>query len=130
MAELTKSELNYATSYWCLTQKITSADLGCAVKPRHDGSGRYIEQPAHPAIDDVIVLIKFIDANQRHFTPKHRIAVWHLWTWTYTERKPLGNKIKKLSNIENDIRKIKYHTQQRAIAQRLKIKALRQNPTA
>jgi hypothetical protein len=108
MREFSHSELEHLTNYWCRILGIHSKDL-----------------IAHPQIDDVILLIKFIKEFQKEFTPKQRVYVYIMWDWCYTKRKPLSNKyLKALTKIIyrlQQIRKLKTKANKRV---RQKIKAL------
>jgi hypothetical protein len=97
------------TNYWCRTQGIHSQDL-----------------TTHPQIDDVIMLIKFIEEYQRDFTAKQRVELHLIWHSCYNNKKPLGTKyLKALTHIGQRITLIRHHKAQAVNKARERIKALR-----
>lgn len=112
--QFTHQELEHLTRYWCRTQGIHYQDL--------------LE---HPQIDDVIILIKFIEEYQREFKAKQRVNVYLLWDNCYKKRRPL--KKKHLGQLLNIGQRINYIRNLRLEAQNLarqKIKALRRTMPA
>lgn len=97
------------TNYWCRTLGIHNKDLH-----------------THPQIDDVILLIKFIQEYQKEFTPRQRVYVYIIWDSCYTKRKALSKKyLRALETIIyriKQIRNIKLKNIQKA---RKKLKAKR-----
>jgi hypothetical protein len=77
------------TNYWCRTLGIHNRDLD-----------------QHPQIDDVIILIKFIQEYEREFTPKQRVLAWVMWDWCYVKRRPLTKKY--LKALEKTIYMIRH----------------------
>lgn len=106
---MAQSLIEGVTNYWCRTKGIHSKDL-----------------EKHPQIDDVILLIKFIEEYQKEFKAKQRLEVYLIWHSCYNNKKPLGKKyLKALLHIGqslNHIRNLKAQHKQKA---RQKIKALR-----
>lgn len=108
--------INHLTNYWVRTKGIHSKDLGTNQKE------------AHPQIDDVILLIKFLEEFEQDFSAGNRISLHIIWQWCYTQRKPLtGKYFKILDKIGNRIVKARYHKAQAVKLQRQRIKALK-NP--
>jgi hypothetical protein len=100
------------TNYWCRTQGIHNRDLD-----------------THPQIDDVVILIKFIEEYQRDFTAKQRIYSYVIWDWCYKQRKPLSNKyLKALTKTIRQIESRRTSKQKQLRHTRQKIKALRTLP--
>ena len=79
------------TNYWVRTLGIHSRDLGCGYQRTAEGKIKD-NQASHPQIDDVIILIKFIQEYQRDFTAKQRVYVYIMWDWCYIKRRPLTKK--------------------------------------
>lgn len=108
---MAQSLIDGITNYWCRTLGIKSKDLH-----------------THPQMDDVVLLIKFLEEYEKEFTPKQRIHVYLMWESCYNHRKPLSKKyLKALAKIINQIhekRNIKIKALKKA---RQKIKALK-NP--
>ena len=97
------------TNYWCRTQGIHYQDL-----------------TTHPQIDDVIMLIKFIEEYQRDFTAKQRVELHLIWHSCYNNKKPLGKRyLKALTHIGQRITQIRHHKAQYLVKARERIKALR-----
>jgi hypothetical protein len=97
--------------YWCRTLGIKLQDLD-----------------RHPQIDDVILLIKFIQEYEKEFTPKQRIYVYVIWDWCYTKCKPLTKKyLKALTKIIYRIHQVRNLKAQATHKARQKIKALYRN---
>lgn len=107
--QLTHKEIEHYTNYWCRSKGIYYQDL-----------------THHPQIDDVVLLISFIEEYQRDFKAKQRVEVFLIWDSCYNKRKPLGKKylkaLEKIGNNLNYIRNLKEKHKQQA---RQKIKALR-----
>ena len=99
------------TNYWCRTLGIHNSDLH-----------------THPHMDDVVLLVKFIQEYQKEFTPKQRVCVYIIWDWCYYKRKPLTRKyLKALEKIIYRIRQIKNLKVRSIKRARRKIKALYHN---
>jgi hypothetical protein len=97
------------TNYWCRTKGIYSRDLD-----------------QHPQIDDVIMLIKFIEEYQKDFTAKQRVELHLIWHSCYTNNKPLGKKyLKALLHVGERINQIRNSKAKHKQIAREKIKALR-----
>jgi hypothetical protein len=97
------------TNYWCRTLGIHSVDLH-----------------KHPQIDDVILLIKFLQEYEKEFTPKQRIYSYIIWDWCYNKRKPLTKKyLKALEKIIYRLHQVRKYKAQAKKQLRNKIKALR-----
>ena len=96
-------------NYWCRTKGIHYQDL-----------------TQHRQIDDVVILVNFIEEYQKDFTAKQRVELHLIWHSCYTNNKPLGTKyLKALLHVGeriNHIRNSKAKAKQKA---RAKIKALR-----
>ena len=103
MKQFSHIELDHLTNYWCRTLGIHSKDL-----------------TTHPQIDDVILLIKFIQEYEKEFTPKQRVYVFVMWDWVYKQRKPLSKKYLKAMT------KIIYRLQQIRNLKAISIKKARQ----
>ena len=110
--QFSHSELEPLTNYWCKTLGIKANDL-----------------TQHPQIDDVILLIKFINEYEKEFTPKQRVYVYIMWDSCYIKYKPLSEKylkaLTKLIHRLQQVRNLKTKHKQKA---RQKIKALRTIP--
>jgi hypothetical protein len=98
------------TNYWCRTLGIHNTDLH-----------------THPQMDDVVLLVKFIQEYQKEFTPKQRIQLYIIWDWCYNKRKPLTRKyLKALEKIIYMIRHIRNLKAKSIKKSRRKIKAINQ----
>jgi len=95
--------------YWCRTLGIKLQDLD-----------------RHPQIDDVILLIKFIQEYGKEFTPKQRIEVYLIWDSCYVKGRPLCKKyLKALNKLIHRLLQVR-NIKARALSQaRQKIKALK-----
>ena len=97
------------TNYWCRTLGIHNKDLD-----------------SHPQIDDVILLIKFIQEYQMDFKPKQRVYVYIIWDSCYNKCKPLSKKyLKALEKIIYCVKQIRWNRQVIIQKARKKIKAKR-----
>lgn len=97
------------TNYWCRTQGIHYQDL-----------------TSHPQVDDVILLIQFVQEFQTEFTAKQRVELHLIWHSCYVNRKALGKRyLKALSHIGQRITHIRQHKAQARHRARQQIKALR-----
>jgi len=106
--QFTHQELEHLTRYWCRTLGIHDKDL-----------------LTHPQIDDVILLIKFIDEFGKDLRPKQRVETYLIWDSCYKKRRPLGKKyLKALNHIGNQILYIRNEKQKHKQKLRQKIKAL------
>ena len=108
--QFTHQELEHLTRYWCRTLGIHSKDL-----------------EAHPQIDDVIILIKFIDEFGKELKPNQRVKTYLIWDYCYKQRHSLTKKyLNTLNRIGNQILFIRNEKLKHKQKQRQKIKALRQ----
>jgi hypothetical protein len=98
---LSKSELTRYTTQWCLKQGIKPADLGCGTRITEDGK-LVPYQNAHPAIDDVIILIKLREEFWTFWNHNEK-CVWHgFWSSVYNLRFPFKKSaLKKLELLAN-----------------------------
>lgn len=97
------------TNYWCRAQGI-----------------HYQELTTHPQIDDVVLLIKFVQEYSKEFNAKQRVEVHIIWDSCYNKRKPLGKKyLKALAAIGEKLNYIRNLKQQAKVKARKRIKALR-----
>jgi len=122
--------LTLYTTQWCRQYGIKPCDLGCSTAITVDGKIRPY-QNAHPAIDDVIILIKFRDAYWQHMSKAQKQTWESMWEWTYTLKRSSRQKhLSKLESmtfdIENNITYTNLKAQARKERARSKIKALRQ----
>ena len=109
MRQFTHSETTHLTRYWCRTLGIRDEDL-----------------TRHPQIDDVIILIKFINEFEQDFKARHRLQIYMMWDSCYKNRRPLGNH--DLEQLLGIGKRMQYVRQQKAATKqqaRNKIKALR-----
>jgi hypothetical protein len=112
--QFTHEEVEHLTRYWCRTQGIHYQDL-----------------QAHPQIDDVIILIKFIEEYQKEFKAKHRVQVYLLWDSCYKKRRPLKKKhLNQLLGIGERINYVRNLRLQARDLARQKIKATRRTMPA
>ena len=108
---MAQSLIDGVTNYWCRTLGIHSKDLH-----------------THPQMDDVILLIKFIQEYEKEFTPKQRIYAYVMWDWCYSKRKPLTKKyLKALTKIIYRLQQVRNLKKQATRKARKKIKALYHN---
>ena len=97
------------TRYWCRTQGIHYQDL-----------------TDHPQIDDVILLVNFIEEYQKDLKAKHRVQIYLYWDWCYKNRRPLQKKqLKDLLGVGERINYIRNLKQKKLNQSRQKIKATR-----
>lgn len=117
--------LSQYTTDWCRQHGIKPCDLGCTTLVTEEGKLRPY-QNAHPAIDDVIILIKFRDAFWTYMN-KHQKKSWECWwKWAYTLKKPSRQKhLTKMASMAMDIENTMLFKNIRKQAQREKIKSLR-----
>jgi hypothetical protein len=107
--QFTDRELEHLTNYWCKTLGIHSQDL-----------------TRHHCIDDVILLIKFIDEYSQEFKAKHRVQIHIMWDLCYNKQKSLTNhQLKQLLGIGNKLEHIRSIKAASNNQSRQKIKALR-----
>lgn len=112
MRAFTENEVLHLTNYWCRTLGIHSEDL-----------------TRHPQIDDIVLLIKFIQDYQKEFKPKQRVEVYMMWDSCYNKRKPLKTKyLKALLRIGESLNHIRNLKAEHKLKTRQKIKALRTLP--
>ena len=115
--------LSQYTTNWCHQNGIKPRDLGCSTLITEEGKYRPY-QNAHPAIDDVIILIKLRDefwANWNH----NEKCVWAAhWSYVYHKGHPF--KAKALKNIEK-LANTGIFRQQQQIQQQQTIKQLRES---
>jgi hypothetical protein len=126
--QLSTSEKIHYTNLWCKELGIKSADLGCQYRIGEDGKV-YKEQQAHPQIDDVIILVKFLQEYLNELPPSSRVYLHIMWNWVYTQRKPLTKRyLKHLGKLAIRLNNIRYNKNKRIERARKKIKAIK-NPT-
>jgi hypothetical protein len=115
------------TNYWCRTLGIHSKDLGCGIKFTNTGI-ELDSQSTHAQIDDVIVLIKFLQEYLNELPNSHRIRLHTLWHWVYTEKKTLTKRNhRQLKRLTRQLENRRFQKQQAKQKAREKIKALK-NP--
>jgi hypothetical protein len=125
---LSTSEKIHYTNLWCKELGIKSADLGCQYRVGEDGKV-YKEVQAHPQIDDVIILVKFLQEYLNELAPSSRVYLHIMWNWVYTQRKPLTKRyLKHLGKLAIRLNNIRYNKNKRIERARKKIKAIK-NPT-
>lgn len=126
--KLSKSELTEYINKWCFERGIKSRDLGCSTQLTEDGNFRPY-QNAHPAIDDVIILIKFRDSFWSVMNKNQRKSWNGWWKWAYTLKKPSRHKhYKKMATMAIELENNLLYKNIIIKAQREKIKTLRQRP--
>jgi hypothetical protein len=96
-SKLSKSELTARTILWCREIGIKPRDLGCSTAMTEDGKLRPY-QNAHPAIDDVIILIQMRNEFWTYWN-KSEQASWAAH-WSSVYHKGHHFKAKALKNIE------------------------------
>jgi len=94
---LSKSEKLHYTNLWCREQGIKSRDLGCGTLTTATGAQRPY-QNAHPAIDDVIILMKMRDEFWQYWNKSEQASWAAHWSSVYHKGHPF--KAKALNNIE------------------------------
>lgn len=112
LSQVQAFEQSQFVGYWAKTKGITQKDL-----------------TDHPQIDDVILLVKWRDVMWDKLNPAEQ-AVWGAyWGYTYSKRKPLKRKsLDKLEQITITASQRHLSNLVKKETQKLKIKALRQNP--
>lgn len=121
---LTNSEKIHYTNLWCKELGIKSKDLGCGFT--RTMNGKIITLPQHPAIDDVILLIK-VRQEFWSFFNAHERGIWAgYWKTVYHLGFPL--KAKATKKIETIVSSGIYKQQQRQV-QADKIRQLRKHTT-
>jgi len=109
-----------------LERGIKPCDLGCGTLTTEDGKLKPY-QNAHPAIDDVIILIKFRDAFWQYMNKSQKKSWESWWKWAYTLKKPSRQKhLTKMASMAVDIDNTTLFLNIKRQAQREKIKTLRQ----
>ena len=100
---LSTKEKNHYTNLWCRSMGMKSKDLGCGIERKDDGTYD-TNQLAHPHIDDVILLIKFHQANWQYMT-KSECGVWAAyWSWCYHNQVAIKAKwFKRLEHITQSV---------------------------
>lgn len=115
--------LNQYIIDWCRQLGIKPRDLGCSTIITKDGKVRPY-QNAHPAIDDVIILIKLRDTFWQYWNHNEK-SIWTThWNSVYHNGYPF--KAKALKNIEK-LATTGIFRQQQKIQQREKIRQLRES---
>jgi AICAR transformylase/IMP cyclohydrolase PurH len=122
---LSKTELTHYTNMWCKELGIKSVDLGCQYRVGEDGK-MIREEKVHPAIDDVIMLIRFREELWTDMN-KHQRKSWDcFWKWTYTLKKQSRQKhLIKLEKIASDVHNNRLYKSIIKQAQRERIKMFR-----
>ena len=109
--QFTHNEIQHLTNYWCKTLGIKAEDL-----------------TRHPQIDDLILLIKFIQEYEKELTPKQRVYVYIMWDSCYIKHKPLSKKyLKALTKIIHRLQQVRNLKAAATNKARQKIKALYQH---
>lgn len=109
----THEEVEHLTRYWCRTLGIHLKDI-----------------EAHPQIDDVIILIKFLQEYLQELKESKRIHLHILWDWVYTQKKALTKKqSKQLTRLIHQLEATRYHKNRRLDEKRNKIRQIRKTPT-
>jgi hypothetical protein len=121
--KLSKSETTAYTTNWCLKQGIKPRDLGCGTLVTEDGKIKPY-QNAHPAVDDVIILIRLRDEFWNNWNHNER-CVWAAH-WSSVYHKGHHFKAKALQNIER-LANTGIHRQQQQRLQQQKIQQLRES---
>ena len=115
------------TNYWCRTLGIQSKDIGCGIKFTDTGV-QLDSQSTHAQIDDVIVLIKFLQEYLNELPNASRIRLHTIWHWVYTEKKALTKRNhRQLKRLTRQLENRRWQKQQAKQKAREKIKALK-NP--
>ncbi len=93
--------LSQFTTDWCRQNGIKPRDLGCSTLITEDGKLRPY-QNAHPAIDDVIILIKLRNEFWNNWNHNEKCVWSAYWSSVYHKGYPFKakalNKIEKLAN--------------------------------
>ena len=121
--QLTKSELTAYTTLWCRELGIKPRDLGCSVLTTEDGKMRPY-QNAHPAIDDVIILIQMRNEFWNYWNNSEQCSWGAHWSSVYHKGHPF--KAKALKNIER-LANTGIYRQQQAQEQRQTIRQIRES---
>ena len=121
--ELSHSEITAYTTQWCLEKGIKPRDLGCGTLITDDGKIKPY-QNAHPAIDDVIILIKLREEFWTNWNHNEKCTWSAHWSSVY--HKGHHFKAKALKNIEK-LANTGIHRQQQQILQQQKIRQLRES---
>jgi hypothetical protein len=120
---LSKSQLTQYTTLWCLEHGIKPRDLGCGTVITEDGTARPY-QNAHPAIDDVIILIKLKEEFWNVWDKSER-GIWSGF-WSSAYHHGFAFKAKALKKIETLANSGTYKQQQQKLKQQ-KIRQLRES---
>jgi hypothetical protein len=121
---LSDSEKVHYTNLWCRELGIKSVDLGCGFT--RNINGKIVSKPQHPALDDVILLIKVRQEFWTFFNA-HEKGVWAgYWNTVYHYGFPM--KVKAIKKIETLVSSGIYKKSQRKL-QAEKIKQLRKHTT-
>jgi hypothetical protein len=92
-----KEKLQY-TYMWCNQVGIKSSDLGCGITRRDDG--KIIDNGnAHPAIDDVILMIQVRTEFWSYFSNKEK-GIWAAY-WNQVYHKGFHLKAKAMKKVES-----------------------------
>jgi len=93
--------LSIYTNDWCKRLGIKSSDLGCGYKMGQDGKIIQNITP-HPAIDDVMILVKMRDEFWTYWNASERATWAAYWNTVYHHGHPLKKKaLSKLETISN-----------------------------
>lgn len=120
---LSKLELTQYTTLWCREHGIKPRDLGCGTSITENGKLRSY-QNAHPAIDDVIILIKLREEFWTVWNASER-AIWAAY-WSSVYHHGFSFKKKALKKIET-IANSGIYKQSQAQIKRQRIKELRES---
>lgn len=115
--------LTQYTTNWCKQYGIKPRDLGCGIVKQADGKYKTNLNP-HPAIDDVMILIKLRDEFWSVWNASER-GVWAAY-WSSVYHKGFHFKKKALKKIET-LANSGIYRQQQAQLKKQRIKELRES---
>jgi hypothetical protein len=120
---LSIQEKQHYTNLWCIEQGIKPRDLGCGTTITNDGKVK-LYQNAHPAIDDVIILIQLRNEFWSFWNHNEKCVWQGFWSSVYNCGFPF--KAKALKKIELLAQSGIYRQEQQKIKQ-AKIRQLRES---
>jgi hypothetical protein len=120
MNTLSKAEKTRILTEWCREQGIKSADLGCSTVMTEDGRLRPY-QNAHPAIDDVIILLRLKKEFWSVYRRDQKTLYSNLWNYAYVKQMPFkANHLRQVESLYNTgIWRIQDRQKQKLKAQRI-----------
>ena len=120
MNTLSKAEKTRILTEWCREQGIKSADLGCSTAMTEDGRLRPY-QNAHPAIDDVIILLRLKKEFWSVYRRDQKTLYSNLWNYAYVKKMPFkANHLRQVESLYNTgIWRIQDRQKQKLKAQRI-----------